>query len=99
MASNALTAVRKVINRGNSFSLEAKRVLRAAFERLAGEANPLGSGVTAASDQVATSVERKGDLIVTTIFVDLDGLNSGGTAADIIGGAAAANCPLKRNLM
>lgn len=52
-----------------------------------------GTGITAGTGTVhAVSVTRNGSLIETRIFMDLTGLNSGGTAADIIGVAAAANC-------
>lgn len=44
-----------------------------------------GVGITGAAESIVTAVERKGDMIVTTILVDLTGLNSGGTINDIIG--------------
>jgi hypothetical protein len=91
MASNALTEVRKVINRGNSFSLEAKRVLRAAFEKMAGESGMKGSGWTGTGTVHSTSVRREGDNVTTTILLDLTGLNSAATG-DIIGGNGLANC-------
>jgi len=51
-----------------------------------------GTGITGAADIFKTSQSRDGDLITTNIFIDLTGLNSGGTAGDIIGsdGAGAA---------
>ena len=51
-----------------------------------------GSGIVGTAAAYATSVLQVGDLIYTDIFIDLAGLNSGGTAADIIGKAATANC-------
>lgn len=53
--------------------------------------NDEGSGLSG-SDNFGTSVRKIGSLFVTEIIVDLDGLNSGGTAGDIIGTADAANC-------
>ncbi len=91
MANEALTAVKKVINRGNSFSLEAKRVLRAAFDKLAGPGTEEGSGFKGTGTVHKTSVSREGDLVRTTIILDLTGLNSAATG-DIIGVNAAANC-------
>jgi len=40
------------------------------------------------------SILRMGDVIETTIVIDLTGLNSGDADADVIGVAAAANCNL-----
>ena len=91
MANEALNAVKKVINRGNSFSLEAKRVLRSAFDKLAGPATEEGSGFKGTGTVHKTSVSREGDLVHTKILIDLTGLNSAATA-DIIGVNAAANC-------
>lgn len=91
MANEALTAVKKVINRGNSFSLEAKRVLRAAFDKLAGPATEEGSGFKGTGTVHKTSVSREGDLVRTTIIIDVTGLNSAATG-DIIGVNGAANC-------
>ena len=52
-----------------------------------------GTGITAGSGTVYYSfIQKNGPVIHTSIYVDLTGLNSGGTAADIIGVAAAANC-------
>lgn len=45
-----------------------------------------GAGITSAASIFKTSQSRSGDLITTTILIDLTGLNSGGTAGDIIGG-------------
>jgi hypothetical protein len=53
-----------------------------------------GSGISDAAELFISSVEKTGDIIKTTILIDLTGLNSGDTAADIIGNAAAANCHL-----
>lgn len=54
-----------------------------------------GTGITAGTGTLYyTSVLQIGRLIYTTIFVDLTGLNSGGTAGDIIGVNSAANSHL-----
>jgi hypothetical protein len=52
-----------------------------------------GVGITGSADNVAYGVEKFGSLFRTTIVVDIDGLNSGGTIGDIIGadGAGAAH--------
>lgn len=56
-----------------------------------------GSGITAGAGAIAkTSVVRDGDVIKTSILVDLTGLESEATLADIIGDNAAANCWLAR---
>ncbi len=56
-----------------------------------------GSGITAAVGGVYKSaIQQFGDIILTTIFIDLTGLHCGGTAADIIGVAGAANCHIGR---
>jgi hypothetical protein len=55
---------------------------------------PMGSGITAAAEQAEHSVMRIGKIFYTQILVDLTGLDSGGTADDIIGDADAANCHL-----
>lgn len=44
-----------------------------------------GVGITGAAEIFKTSQSRNGDLINTKILIDLTGLNSGGTAGDIIG--------------
>jgi hypothetical protein len=44
-----------------------------------------GVGVTGAADNFASKVEKIGTLFKTTIVIDVDGLNSGGTADDVIG--------------
>lgn len=51
-----------------------------------------GSGTAGTGTIVKASVTRDGDLFTTRILIDLTGLNGGGTAADIIGVDAAANC-------
>jgi hypothetical protein len=52
-----------------------------------------GSGITSGTGTVYKSgILQVGDLILTTILVDLTGLNGGGTANDIIGVNGAANC-------
>lgn len=48
-----------------------------------------GVGITGAADNVASKVEKVGSLFKTTIVIDIDGLNSGGTAGDIIGADGA----------
>lgn len=52
-------------------------------------ANTAGVGITGTAASCVTSVEKVGTLIRTTILVDLQGLNSGGTADDIIGANGA----------
>lgn len=65
----------------------------ASFGTDAPSSTEAGSGITAGTGTIhAVSVTRTGDLIETKIVMDLTGLNSGGTAADIIGVADAANC-------
>ncbi len=44
-----------------------------------------GVGITGAAELFKTSQSRDGDLVSTTILIDLTGLNSGGVAGDIIG--------------
>lgn len=55
-------------------------------------ANGAGIGITGTADKFLTSVEKVGQIIKTTILIDVDGLNSGGTINDIVGanGAGAA---------
>ncbi len=48
-----------------------------------------GIGITGTADNFGSSVQKIGTLFKTTIVVDLDGLNSGGTAHDIIGADGA----------
>lgn len=51
-----------------------------------------GTGITGGTGTLYyTSVVQVGALIYTDIFIDLTGLNSGGTAADIIGKDGTAN--------
>lgn len=58
-------------------------------------ANTAGAGITGgAGTVVKTAVTKEGDLFVTRIFIDLTGLNSGGTADDIIGKNGTAACHL-----
>ncbi len=95
--NSALRAVKTVINRGDGtgFPLAAKRQLRSAFDKLAGKGGTAGSGITAGAGTVhKTAVQRAGELITTTIYIDLTGLESEATLADIIGDDAAANCHL-----
>jgi len=52
-----------------------------------------GTGISTGSGTVCKgSVLRMGDVIETTIIIDLTGLNSGDADGDIIGVAATANC-------
>ena len=51
-----------------------------------------GTGITAGVGTVyKAGSSRSGDIIITRIFIDLTGLNSGGTAADIIGLNSTSN--------
>jgi hypothetical protein len=50
-----------------------------------------GTGFTGTGTVYKTSILHQGDLVITRIFVDLTGLNCGGTAGDIIGGNGTAN--------
>lgn len=61
----------------------------------AGPSTASGTGISTGTGTVhAVNVTRMGTMIKTEIFVDLTGLNCGGTAADIIGVDATANCHL-----
>ena len=51
--------------------------------------NTAGVGITGTAASWVTSVERNGTLFHTTMIIDLTGLNSGGTADDIIGADGA----------
>jgi len=55
--------------------------------------NTAGVGITGTAASFVTSVETVGTMVKTSILIDLTGLNSGGTANDIIGadGAGAAH--------
>lgn len=53
-----------------------------------------GAGITAAADNIASSVEKVGSLYKTTIVIDVDGLESSTTEDDIIGGNDLADCHL-----
>ena len=60
-----------------------------------GQAMTAGAGITSGTGTVYLSfVERQGPIVKTTIFIDLTGLNSGGSDGDIIGKNATANCHL-----
>jgi len=48
-----------------------------------------GVGITGTADNFASRVEKVGTLFKTTIVIDIDGLDSGGTANDIIGANGA----------
>jgi hypothetical protein len=50
-----------------------------------------GTGFTGTGTVYKTSIAHEGDLVITRIFVDLTGLNCGGTAGDIIGADGTAN--------
>uniref|UniRef100_A0A6M3IJS1 Putative structural protein n=1 Tax=viral metagenome TaxID=1070528 RepID=A0A6M3IJS1_9ZZZZ len=51
-----------------------------------------GAGITAAADNIASSVTKIGSLYKTTIVIDIDGLHSSTTLGDIIGGTGLASC-------
>jgi hypothetical protein len=46
-------------------------------------------GITGTADSYVTSVEKIGTIFKTTILIEIDGLNSGGAADDIIGANGA----------
>jgi len=50
-----------------------------------------GTGITGTGTIYKSSAMHQGDLIVTRIFIDLTGLNCGGTAGDIIGSNGTSN--------
>jgi len=52
-------------------------------------ANAAGVGITGTADSYITSVEKVGSIIKTTILIEVDGLNSGGTADDVVGADGA----------
>lgn len=52
----------------------------------AGKMIPAGDGILSGTDTICkTGISRNGDIIVTRMILDITGLNSGGTAGDIIG--------------
>lgn len=57
-------------------------------------ATTAGTGITTGADNFASKVEKIGTLFKTTIVIDVDGLNSGANANDVIGKADTANCSL-----
>jgi len=61
---------------------------------LADMATTAGAGITTGADNFASCVEKVGTLFKTTIVIEVDGLNSGANADDIIGKADTANCSL-----
>ena len=61
----------------------------ASLVRLEGEANTAGIGITGTADNFVTSVEKIGTIIKTTILIEVDGLNSGGVADEVIGADGA----------
>lgn len=91
--NKALRAVKTIINRGDGtgFPLAAKRQIRNALDALAGKSSDKGAGFTGTGAVHKTSVTREGELIRTTIALDLTGLNSAATA-DIIGGNGLTSC-------
>ena len=52
-------------------------------------ANAAGVGITGTADRFLTSVVKHGRIIETTILIDVDGLNSGGVADEVIGADGA----------
>lgn len=50
------------------------------------------TGAAAAGGAYNVHISRDGMFVKTSIYIDLDGLNSGDTAKDVIGKAATANC-------
>jgi len=66
----------------------------ARFSATGNTANTAGAGITGAAASFVATVCKFGTLIKTTIVVDLTGLNSGGSADDIIGDEGVANCHL-----
>jgi len=72
-------------------------LLRSLSEGKVHESPVPGSGISAASGAIAKmSVIRNGDVIHTSILVDLTDLESEATLADIIGDNGAANCWIAR---
>ncbi len=63
--------------------------MAAAQVKLQRMANAAGIGITGTADNYVTSVEKVGTIVKTTILIEVDGLNSGGTAEDIIGADGA----------
>jgi len=59
-----------------------------------GQAMTPGTGLAGTGTVYLSFVERQGPIVKTTIFIDLTGLNSGGSDGDIIGVNATANCHL-----
>lgn len=53
-----------------------------------------GVGITGAAESFVAYVDKIGTVFCTTIVIDLTGLNSGGTADDIIGDEGAGDCTL-----
>lgn len=80
--------IRKKINNNGAFSLAQKRVLRE-VSRLTADAQPSAAvqavpSFQAGADFYNISTEENGARITTRIFIDIDGLNSGGVG-DVIG--------------
>jgi len=55
----------------------------------ASEGNTAGVGITGTAAVFETSVQRVGGIVKTSMLIDLTGLNSGGSAGDIIGADGA----------
>ncbi len=51
--------------------------------------NTAGVGITGTADSFVVSVQKFGTIIKTTILIEVDGLNSGGTANDVVGADGA----------
>lgn len=90
---------------GKEFAAQASRgalsalgnLLRSLSEGKVHDSPVSGSGISSGTDTIAKmSVIRNGDIIRTSIIVDLDGLTSAATLADIIGVNDAANCWIAR---
>lgn len=72
-------------------------ILRSLSEGKVHDSPVPGSGITAGAGAIAkTSVHRDGDVIKTSVLIDLTGLESEATLDDIIGDNGAANCWLAR---
>lgn len=68
-------------------------ILRSLSEGKVHDSPVPGSGISAAAGAIVkTSVIRNGDVIKTSILIDLTDLESEATLADIIGDNGAANC-------
>ena len=98
----SIDTIVNTINRDGSLSSQNKRTLRESFrDSDTGNAMATGPGTgitTGTGTVVKSSIEKNGDILKTTILVDLTGLNSS-AAADIIGvDGGTANCHIGRVL-